>query len=79
MVLILFILIGIAFITLYERHLLSLRQNRMGPKKTSLMGVLQAIFDGLKLFKKELLFPIISFSYFFFIIPFFSFLLILLD
>jgi NADH:ubiquinone oxidoreductase subunit H len=76
---VLLILIRIAFITLYERHGLSLSQNRLGPFKVSYYGVFQAVFDGLKLFKKDLFYPLFSFKYFFFVLPVFSFILILIQ
>lgn len=53
LVYIFFVLQGVAFYTLLERHLLGLTQNRFGPKKTSYYGLLQPIIDGLKLIKKE--------------------------
>lgn len=52
-----FILLGIAFFTLLERKILSLRQIRVGPNKLSFFGILQPVFDGLKLMIKELMIP----------------------
>ena len=54
---ILLILISVAFITLFERKVLALRQFRLGPNKVLLKGVLQPVLDGVKLFQKRLLFP----------------------
>ena len=74
LIMLLLILQAIAFLTLLERHLLGGSQCRVGPNKVGLRGILQAIFDGLKLVKKEqivlrgvsffvfLLIPIIGFS-----------------
>lgn len=50
---ILFILQAVAFLTLLERHFLGGAQCRVGPNKVGYSGLLQAMFDGLKLFKKE--------------------------
>nr|YP_010557164.1 NADH dehydrogenase subunit 1 [Aporia hastata]UYX58339.1 NADH dehydrogenase subunit 1 [Aporia hastata] len=47
------ILIGVAFLTLLERKVLSYIQIRKGPNKLGYMGFLQPFSDGIKLFSKE--------------------------
>nr|YP_918979.1 NADH dehydrogenase subunit 1 [Romanomermis iyengari]ABL73799.1 NADH dehydrogenase subunit 1 [Romanomermis iyengari] len=58
------ILLSIAYFTLSERKILSLSQLRLGPNKTSLLGVIQPVLDGLKLLKKVLVTPM-NMMYFF--------------
>ena len=64
-----FILMGVSFLTLFERHLLGRRQLRVGPNKNRFLGIVQAIFDGLKLFKKEFFYSLYSYGVFYIFIP----------
>nr|BDH21148.1 NADH dehydrogenase subunit 1 [Bombus schrencki]BDH21161.1 NADH dehydrogenase subunit 1 [Bombus schrencki] len=53
---ILLILISVAFLTLFERKMLSYMQLRKGPNKLGIKGLLQPISDALKLLTKEFFF-----------------------
>lgn len=51
------VFIGVAFLTLLERKLLSSVQKRVGPNVVGFLGILQPIADAAKLIFKELVLP----------------------
>lgn len=65
-IVILVVLLNVAFLTLLERKLLSLRQIRIGPNKVGAWGALQPAADAVKLFSNRLTFlgPINKIVYF---------------
>ena len=54
MTILVFSLVGVAFITLIERKILGYIQIRLGPNKVGTAGILQPISDAIKLYSKEL-------------------------
>ncbi len=55
--LVLSLLLGIAFFTLWERQILAAIQRRLGPNAVGFYGIVQPITDGVKLLGKESVIP----------------------
>jgi NADH:ubiquinone oxidoreductase subunit H len=49
------LLVGLSFLTLFERKILSYIQYRKGPNKVGVIGILQPFADAVKLASKQTL------------------------
>lgn len=56
----LLLLLSVAFFTLFERKVIGLFHNRLGPNKVSFLGLLQPLLDAFKLLSKQSIIPLRS-------------------
>nr|WRO44600.1 NADH dehydrogenase subunit 1 [Hypoderma pantholopsum] len=78
LLLIIFVLISVAFLTLLERSVLGYIQIRKGPNKVGIVGIFQPFCDAIKLFTKEQTYPLLSNYISYYFCPVISFFLALL-
>ena len=68
------LIITVAYYTYAERKIIGYMQDRIGPNRVGILGLLQPIVDAVKLLFKEIIIPKKSNRYLFFIAPLLSFI-----
>nr|YP_009350142.1 NADH dehydrogenase subunit 1 [Microcerotermes newmani]AQP26407.1 NADH dehydrogenase subunit 1 [Microcerotermes newmani] len=78
LLLMIFVMVGVAFLTLLERSVLGYIHIRKGPNSVGFVGIFQPFSDAIKLFTKEQYFPLVSNYLIYYFSPIFGFFLSLL-
>nr|URH16540.1 NADH dehydrogenase subunit 1 [Labiotermes labralis] len=78
LLLMIFVMVGVAFLTLLERSVLGYIHIRKGPNKVGFIGIFQPFSDAIKLFTSEQYFPLVSNYLIYYFSPIFGFFLSLL-
>nr|YP_009351507.1 NADH dehydrogenase subunit 1 [Protermes prorepens]AQP29781.1 NADH dehydrogenase subunit 1 [Protermes prorepens] len=78
LLLMIFVMVGVAFLTLLERSVLGYVHIRSGPNKVGFIGIFQPFSDAIKLFSSEQYFPLVSNYLVYYFSPVFGFFLSLL-
>nr|AQP28000.1 NADH dehydrogenase subunit 1 [Pericapritermes sp. G TB-2017] len=78
LLLMIFVMVGVAFLTLLERSVLGYIHIRKGPNSVGYIGLFQPFSDAIKLFTSEQYFPLVSNYLIYYFSPIFGFFLSLL-
>ena len=73
LLLMIFVIVGVAFLTLLERRVLGYIHIRRGPNKVGFIGLFQPFRDAIKLFTREQYFSLVSNYFIYYFSPIFVF------
>ena len=79
LIVLIYVIISVALMTLAERKVMGAMQRRIGPNQVGYLGLLQPFADGIKLILKETVLPVESNRNIFLLAPYLIFFLALLN